>query len=242
MNDLNTSKLQTFINDEFGQIRITLINNVPWFIAKDVSEKLGYSQTSNMIKRIDKEDFISSKLDGMNMKSLLINESGLYSAIIGSKLKSAKRFKHWVTSEVLPQIRKTGGYIPITTQDDDLTIMAKAHQILERTLHQKDILISTLQPKAEIYDMVMAADGTFSMNQLAKLVGIGEYKLFEFLRSQKVLFYQGADNVPYERFRSGGYFKVIDTTSKDGKSHTVTRVTQKGVDYVCKLLRKNEVI
>lgn len=103
-------QLKIFENEEFGQVRTINIDGEPWFVGKDVAEALGYAQTSNMMKRIDEEDFISSKLDGMNMKSLLINESGLYSAIIGSKLGSAKRFKRWVTSEVLPAIRKTGSY------------------------------------------------------------------------------------------------------------------------------------
>ena len=103
--------IKVFENPIFGQIRMVIVDDEPWFVAKDISDKLGYAQTSNMMKRIDDEDFKSSVLDGMNMKSLLINESGLYSAIIGSKLPSAKQFKHWVTSEVLPTIRKTGGYV-----------------------------------------------------------------------------------------------------------------------------------
>ena len=103
--------IEVFENPIFGQIRMVIVDDEPWFVAKDISDKLGYAQTSNMMKRIDDEDFKSSVLDGMNMKSLLINESGLYSAIIGSKLPSAKQFKHWVTSEVLPTIRKTGGYV-----------------------------------------------------------------------------------------------------------------------------------
>ena len=103
--------IKVFENPIFGQIRMVMVDDEPWFVAKDISDKLGYAQTSNMMKRIDDEDFKSSILDGMNMKSLLINESGLYSAIIGSKLPSAKQFKHWVTSEVLPTIRKTGGYV-----------------------------------------------------------------------------------------------------------------------------------
>lgn len=103
--------IEVFENPIFGQIRMVMVDDEPWFVAKDISDKLGYAQTSNMMKRIDDEDFKSSVLDGMNMKSLLINESGLYSAIIGSKLPSAKQFKHWVTSEVLPTIRKTGGYV-----------------------------------------------------------------------------------------------------------------------------------
>ena len=112
------NKLKTFDSEEFGQIRTVKIKGEPWFVAKDISDKLGYAQTSNMMKRIDEEDSKSSILDGMNMKSLLINESGLYSAIIGSKLESAKRFKHWVTSEVLPSIRKTGKY-SISSEADE---------------------------------------------------------------------------------------------------------------------------
>ena len=103
--------IKVFENPIFGQIRMVMVDDEPWFVAKDISDKLGYAQTSNMMKRIDDEDFKSSVLDGMNMKSLLINESGLYSAIIGSKLPSAKQFKRGVTSEVLPTIRKTGGYV-----------------------------------------------------------------------------------------------------------------------------------
>lgn len=103
--------IKVFENPIFGQIRMVMVDDEPWFVAKDISDKLGYAQTSNMMKRIDDEDFKSSVLDGMNMKSLLINESGLYSAIIGSKLPSAKQFKRWVTSDVLPTIRKTGGYV-----------------------------------------------------------------------------------------------------------------------------------
>lgn len=111
-------ELEIFKNEEFGEIRTLMIDGEPWFVGKDISDKLGYAQTSNMMKRIDDEDSKSSILDGMNMKSILINESGLYSAILGSKLNSAKRFKRWVTSEVLPTIRKTGGYV----NNDDLFI------------------------------------------------------------------------------------------------------------------------
>ena len=107
----SASSVQIFNNPEFGDVRVVMQDGEPWFVGKDVADKLGYAQTSNMMKRIDTEDFMSSILDGMNMKSILINESGLYSAIIGSKLPSAKKFKRWVTSEVLPTIRKTGGYV-----------------------------------------------------------------------------------------------------------------------------------
>lgn len=95
----------------------------------------------------------------------VISESGFYALVLSGRKKIAKSFRLWVTREVLPQIRKTGGYIPVTTQDDDLTIMARVHQILERTIAQ---LIQQLQPKTDTYDMIMTSDGTFSMNQVAK--------------------------------------------------------------------------
>lgn len=113
----SASSVQIFNNPEFGDVRVVMQDGEPWFVGKDVADKLGYAQTSNMMKRIDTEDFMSSILDGMNMKSILINESGLYSAIIGSKLPSAKKFKRWVTSEVLPAIRKTGGYVDQSRSD-----------------------------------------------------------------------------------------------------------------------------
>ena len=96
------NELQIFENSEFGKIRTMLIDDEPYFVGKDVAEILGYSQTNNMVKRLDDGDFISSKLEGMNMNSILINESGLYTAIFGSTLPKAKEFTHWVTS--LPKI------------------------------------------------------------------------------------------------------------------------------------------
>lgn len=233
------NQIQKFVNEQFGKIRTVTINNEPWFIASDVCKILQHTNPTVAMESL--EDFEKAKLNlGLRGgKTNIINESGFYTLALRSRKPIAKPFRIWVTSEVLPQIRKTGGYIPITAQDDDLTIMARAHQILERTIAQKDQLIQQLQPKADTYDMVMDSDGTFSMNQVAKQVGMGEYHLFAYLRGKKVLFYEGADNVLYERFRKNGCFKVIDTVSPDGKSHSTTRVTQKGLDYICKIIRKD---
>ncbi len=232
------NQIQKFVNKEFGEIRTVTINNEPWFVAKDVCDILGTTNPSMAIEGL--EDFERSKFNlGRQGEANIISESGFYTLVLRSRKPIAKPFRLWVTREVLPQIRKTGGYIPVATQDDDLTIMARAHQILERTIAQKDQLIQQLQPKADTYDMIMASDGTFSMNQVAKQVGMGEYHLFAYLRGKKVLFYEGTDNVPYERFRKNGCFKVVDTVSPDGQSHSTTRVTQKGLDYICKIIRKD---
>ena len=237
-----SNNLQTFINDEFGSIRTVLVDNDLWFVASDVCKILGIANTTDAVNK-QLEDFEKVRLNlGLRGgKTNVISESGFYALVLRSRKEIAKPFRLWVTSEVIPQIRKTGGYIPVDKADDDLTIMARAHQILERTIAQKDQLIQQLQPKADTYDMIMASDDTFSMNQVAKQVGMGEYHLFAYLRGKKVLFYEGTDNVPYERFRKNGCFKVIDTVSPDGKSHSTTRVTQKGIDYICKILRKDNM-
>ncbi len=235
------NEIQKFVNADFGEIRTTIINNEPWFVAKDLCDILEIGNPSQALSRLEKDEKNTIILnEGIgNPNKAVVSESGFYALVLSSRKKIAKPFRLWVTREVLPQIRKTGGYIPVTTQDDDLTIMAKAHQILERTIAQKDQLIQQLKPKADTYDMIMASDGTFSMNQVAKQVGMGEYHLFAYLRGKKILFYEGTDNVPYERFRKNGYFKVVDTVSPDGQSHSTTRVTQKGLDYICKIIRKD---
>lgn len=237
-----SNNLQTFINDEFGSVRTVLVDNDLWFVASDVCKILGITNTTDAVNK-QLEPFEKARLNlGLRGgKTNVISESGFYTLVLRSRKEIAKPFRLWVTQDVIPQIRKTGGYIPVEKEDDDLTIMARAHQILERTIAQKDQLIQELQPKADTYDMIMASDDTFSINQVAKQIGMGEYHLFAYLRGRKVLFYEGTDNVPYERFRKNGCFKVIDTVSPDGKSHSTTRVTQKGIDYICKILRKDNM-
>ena len=228
-------ELQIFNSDEFGTIRIKTIDGEPWFVAKDVADKLGYAQTSNMMKRIDEEDSKSSILDGMNMKSSLINESGLYSAIIGSKLNSAKRFKHWVTSEVLPSIRKNGGYI---ANQENLTpeqIVANALIVAQNIISQKDKQIEEMRPKADFFDAVADSKTAISMNEVSKVLGIkglGRNNLFEFLRDNAIL---DRWNVPYQKYIDCGWFRVIEQKyTKNGEEHISikTLVYQKGVEAI----------
>ena len=141
------NQMQIFSNDIFGNIRTTIINNEPWFVGKDITNILGYQNGSRDINRhVDDEDKLTERIvmSGQNREVTFINESGLYSLILSSKMPNAKKFKRWVTSEVLPTIRRTGGYIPISSNEDELTIMAKAHKILERTLEEKNQLLETL--------------------------------------------------------------------------------------------------
>ena len=243
------NELQIFTNDMFGQIRTTIIDGEPYFVGADIANSLGYSNTRDAIKaHVDADDKADVVIhDGrQNRKMTAINESGLYSLIFGSKLPSAKQFKRWVTSEILPQIRKTGGYIPINTKDDEVTIMAKAHQILERTLQEKDKIIETkskalmiAQPKADKYDKLISAEGYMSFNVVAKQLGTGRNRLMQLLREKGILFRDGLSNIAYQTYCERGYFVVKYSTGRNGFACGVTKVTAKGLEWLCDLL--NEV-
>ena len=135
------NKIQIFKNDVFGEIRTCLVNNQIMFVGKDVAQALGYSDPQKAIKmHVDDEDKLTRQIvvSGQNRNIIIINESGLYSLILSSKLEQAKAFKRWVTSEVLPQIRMTGGYIPMRDADGKMLseeeIVERAHEIIGRTL------------------------------------------------------------------------------------------------------------
>lgn len=158
------------LTDEHGE---------PWFVGKDVAQVLGYSDTNKAVAmHVDSED---KKLNDKTSSSFgqrgatLINESGLYSLILSSKLPQAREFKRWVTSEVLPQIRRTGGYIPINDTDDEKLILAKAVGIFQRTVREKDRIIEnqrgeleTVKPLAMLGEAFVGTDGTMSVTQAAR--------------------------------------------------------------------------
>lgn len=244
------NEIKIFSNEKFGEIRTVVIDGEPWFVAKDISDILGYAQTSNMMKRIDEEDSISSKMDGMNMKSLFINESGLYSAIIGSKLESAKRFKHWVTSEVLPSIRKHGTYmtnevIERTLTDPDYLIQLATALKEERQARKlAEEKIEKQKPLVDFANQVSDTTDLIDMKTMAKLlkdnnINIGRNRLFEFLRMKKILM---KDNQPYQQYVDAGYFKVNEYTYTNSfgqtKTNRQTFVTGKGQLYITKKVKE----
>lgn len=248
------NELQTFTSDMFGQIRTTIIDGEPYFIGKDIADALGYSNTRGAIRtHVDEDDKTTVAIHdtGSNYKTqaVAINESGLYALIFGSKLPSAKQFKRWVTSEVLPQINRTGGYIPVNGTDDDLTIMAKAHQILERTLQEKDEIIEAktkalmiAQPKADKYDRLIRADGYMSFNVVAKQLGTGRNRLMKYLRESGVLFRDGLSNIAYQKYCDSGYFVVKYSVGHNGFACGVTKVTPKGLAFLYDLLNSDGMI
>ena len=165
--------IQVFNNPEFGSIRTLEINGNPYFVGKDVATLLGYSNsTKAMQDHVDKEDMSfneSLKLSRQN-GAWLINESGLYSLILSSKLPSAKRFKRWVTSEVLPSIRKAGGYIAGQEQMTDSELMAKALLVAQKQINERNAQIERMKPKEIFADAVAASHTSILIGELAKLL------------------------------------------------------------------------
>ena len=167
------NEMKIFESPEFGRIRtVTDERGEPWFCLTDVCKVLGLKQR-HVRERLDdgvvSTDTIADSLGRLQMANF-VNEDGLYDVILDSRKPSARDFRKWVTSEVLPQIRKTGGYIPLSGDDDEKTILAKAVTILQRTLKQKDDLLEAQCPKVEFAEAVTTGDGCILMSEIAKLL------------------------------------------------------------------------
>ena len=217
-------KVQVFKNEEFGSVRAIEKNGEPWFIGKDMAEILGYTNTAKAIRdHVDDEDKLTERivLSGQNREAFLINESGLYSLILCSKLPSAKRFKHWVTSEVLPAIRQNGVYM---TDDKAYDITHNPGSLADlllqagEQLKQKEIIIQEMKPKALFADAVTTSHTSILVGDLAKIIKqngyeIGQKRLFEWLRQNGYLIKSGSSkNMPTQKSMDLHLFEVKEST------------------------------
>lgn len=240
MNDI-----KIFKSAEFGSVRTVTIGEEPYFVGKDVAQILGYKDTSDALKKhVDEEDKLTRRFadSGQNREMYIVNESGLYSLILSSKLESSKRFKRWVTSEVLPSIRKSGGYIAGQEQMTDNELMAKALLVAQKQIDERNAQIESMRPKAIFADAVSASDTTILIGELAKLlrqngVDIGQNRLFSWLRENGYLIKRnGTDyNTPTQKSQELGILSVKETVinHSDGsmKITKTTKVTGKGQQY-----------
>lgn len=241
------SQLETF-KSELGSVRVTTINGKPFFVGKDVADILGYQNGSRDINRhVDEEDRRKVMIfDGnQDKETIVINESGMYSLILSSKLPTAKRFKHWVTSEVLPAIRQHGGYIngQETMSDDEL--IAKALLVAQSKIEQRDrqiaeqsARIEEMRPKEIFADAVTASAGSILVRDLAKLiqqngVNIGERRLFAWLREHGYICRRSTQ--PTQKAMELGLFEILERTIVRGDMPNLvkatTKVTGKGQVY-----------
>lgn len=247
------NELKIFNSEEFGDIRTMEINGQPWFVGKDVADILGYQNGSRDINRhVDEEDRTKVMFfDGnQDKETIIINESGLYSLILSSKLPSAKRFKRWVTSEILPSIRKNGGYVK---GQEDMTpeeIMAAGLEVARKIIENKTKEIERMKPKEIFADAVATSHTSILVGDLAKLlkqngVNTGQKRLYEWLRENGYLIRRnGADwNMPTQKAMELGLFEVKESTvnNPDGsvRINRTTKVTGKGQQYfINKFLNK----
>lgn len=242
------NELQLF-NFENNQVRTLLINDEPWFVGKDVAQILGYSNPRDALsKHVDDEDKNSVAIrDGNkgNPNQTVINESGVYALVFSSKLPSAIRFKRWVTSEVLPQIRKTGSYASPQLTGEEL--MAKALIEANSVLARQSKQLEEQKPKVLFADSVIASKGSILVRELAKLIkqngyDIGEKKLYRWLREKGYICKNSTD--PTQMAMNLGLFEIVVRTIERGdaspKVTRTTKVTGKGqVYFINKLCNSN---
>ncbi len=252
-------EVQIFENVQFGQLRGMNLNGEAWLMGTDVARRLGYTNPQKAVRdHVDDEDKRTERIvhpHGGAQQTLVINESGLYSLILSSKLPQAREFKHWVTSEVLPQIRQTGGYIPIGNDNpnpnlnpnfpaDESTIMARALLIAQKTIELKNLQLQEQKPMVQFANALVASDSSILIGDLAKLITqngfeIGRTRLFQWLRRKGYLFQH--ENRPIQKYVEQGLFELNVTlieTHHGMKESFTTKVTAKGQQYFINLFIK----
>lgn len=255
----DNDSIKIFADSTLGEIRVSGTPDEPLFCLADICKILGLTNPSSVAKRIDEE--YRAKIDiGRDNQAVgntiatFVTEPGLYSVILGSDSKNAKPFKKWVFEEVLPAIRKTGGYIDesykfvesyFTDLDEGtkkfiaITLDSKKKLLQENALQLK--ALEEQKPKVEFYDEVAESNGAKTMDQVAKILskyGLGRNRLFEFLRNKKVF---NMNNIPYQKYMDMELFKVVErsyNTRSGSIVRTQTLVYQKGIEYISKLLKQ----
>lgn len=240
---------QLFQNKQFGFVQVTVKDGEPWFVAVDVCRALEIKNARDAVARLDDDEkgVVLTDTPGGQQKMNVVNEPGLYALVLGSRKPEAKAFKRWITHEVIPSIRKSGGYIAGQSTMSDADLMAKALLVAQRQIEQRDAQITEMQPKALFADAVSASKSSILIGELAKMlrqngVDIGQNRLFEYLRENGYLCKSGAMyNCPTQRAMDMELFEIKETAIQHADGHvTINRtpkVTGKGqVYFVNKLL------
>ena len=253
-------ELQVFSNAEFGSVRSIMINNEPYFVGKDVATILGYAKPLNALAtHVDEDDSLKQGLIdsmGRQQDTILINESGLYSLILSSKMPNAKKFKRWVTSEVLPAIRKHGVFAVDTMLNDPDAMIAALQAYKEE--RQRRLLLESenavqkqqlleMKPKVSYYDVVINSPDLISITEIAKDYGWSAKHMNGYLHSKGIQYKQG-DRIwiLYQKYAEQGLTstKTHAYLTGDGNTHTKVHTywTQKGRLFIYDLLKKDGIL
>lgn len=263
-------ELQIFNNPEFGVVKAVIKDREPLFLANPLAEGLNYSETSKMLKRLDEDEKMEIKSDEVatvlgltfedlglskfSPKAVFITESGLYNAILGSDKPEAKKFKKWVTKEVLPAIRKTGGYIPHDEDDSDEEILAKALLVANRTIDKKNNKIKALEketlklvdvienqkPKLDYLDQILSCEDALLMTSIAFDYGLSAQALNKILCEERVQRNVRGQWILYSDYLGKGYTKT-ETKVFGDKPRVQTLWTQKGRMLIHEILNKRNI-
>lgn len=256
------NELKIFNSPEFGQVRTLTIGGEPWFVGKDVAVALGYANTRKALNdHVDDEDKGVTKCDtlGGAQEMTIINESGLYSLVLSSKLPTAKQFKHWITSEVIPSIRKYGAYLTPEKVEEVLlnpdTIIKLATELKAEREARKNAeleaasakqVIGELKPKADYTDRILSSKGTVPTTAIAKDYGMSAKALNQKLHELRVIYRMGSQWFLYAKYQARGYThsKTFDFKHSDGRPDCKmqTEWTQKGRLFLYQLLKKHGVL
>lgn len=241
------NELKVFENPAFGQVRTIEIDNEPWFVGKDVAEALGYERAAKAVQdHVDDDDKDAVPIQdsiGRMQKTPIINESGLYSLILSSKLPTAKEFKRWVTHDVIPSIRKTGGYITGEESMSDDELLAKALQVAQVKLAQRNERIKHLevqnsalavdkaimQPKADYFDELVDRNTLTNFRETAKQIGVPPKKFMSFLLEHKYLYRDKKGKLLAYESKNDGLFQLKECVNEKTQwSGVQTLITPKG--------------
>lgn len=256
------NNIKVFENSEFGKVRTVILNDEPWFIGKDVTDILGYQNGSRDINRHVDEDDRQNYQNGTfesNRGMAIINESGLYSLILSSKLPTAKKFKRWVTSEVLPSIRKHGAYM---TEDTIKKAMAEPDFIIKlatelkkereqnkqltETCSQQQQVIGELKPKADYVDRILKSNSLVTITQIAKDYGMSGQGMNKVLHDMHIIYSCNKQWLLYSQHQAKGYTfsETVDIPREDGTTKVVmnTKWTQKGRLFLYETLKKRNLL
>ena len=235
-------------HEQFGQLRAVLDERgEPWFVGSDVANSLGYSNPRKALRdHVDEEDKTRNETFLVNGTApILINESALYTLVLRSKLEDARKFRKWVTSEVLPSIRKQGGYMMVRPDESDEVIMARALLIMQATLKRRDEQIALLKPRAEYADQVLDSISCFTTTQLAKELDMTAQELNRLLCEMHIQYWQSGQYLLYADYARQGYAKNRTHSHRghDGLLHTHTYLvwTERGRDFIHQLLNPKYV-
>lgn len=237
------NKLEAFKNTEFGTVRVVMINEIPWFVGKDVAEALGYSNTRDaLIRHVDVEDKTSVVIPdgGSNYKSkiTIINESGLYSLILSSKLETAKKFKKWVTSEVLPSIHKHGIYATDNVIDNILNNPDFGIELLTRLKEERAARAEAERKNA----ILMHVNKTYTITEIAKELGLkSAIQLNRILADKKIQYQVNGTWVMFSQYSNLGYEEIKQEVLDSGKVIYHRRITQMGREFILDLFSEEGV-